>query len=382
MKPAPIRPEAIQNWLGGDAVVVGIGRRVPLTGGATAPVIERVSVIYEATPSSPDEPSLSRAVRRTRLGADEGARSRDGGGMRDRAVVEVDVVAKRATVGEVGALRCLGVVDPVFPELIDSGIDEGGPWIVVPFEVGGAIGWMAEPPAVVYAALARLHLRHLGRVDELPAEIPKVDEQFLRSAFTGFAPAGIARAAVRRGQHAVFDRALEMLARFAEDERLLLGLEVLPPTLIHGDVYGDNVIAAVPKQQTAAPKQPTVAPKQSTVDRKRSTAVPGRSVADCKGSGSPRLIDWGSARVGPGMLDVVMAGRRAGVAAYKDAWRKEAGTPMGEWLAATGEAWATAVSNATFVGAAAERSVDLAELMVEEAEEALERLGQLLSRRP
>ncbi|WP_328322578.1 aminoglycoside phosphotransferase family protein [Kribbella sp. NBC_00382] len=311
MKSPPIRHAAIQNWLGGDAVVVGIGRRTALIGGATAPVVERVEIAYETS----GQPGL------------------------------VDVVAKRATRGEEAALNSLDVVEPVFPDLIDSGIDEDGPWIVVPFEVGGVIGWTAEPPAVVYAALARLHLRHLGRVDELPAEIPQVDEQFLRSAFTGFAPGGIARAA-QLGPHAVFDRALELLARFAEDERLLLGLEVLPATLIHGDVYGDNVIAADPGE-----------------------------------SRPPRLIDWGSARVGPAMLDVVMAARRAGVAAYEEAWAAKAGTPMDEWLVATGTAWATAVSNATFVGATAERSVEVAEFLLDEAEEAIDRLGRQLSRR-
>ena len=91
------------------------------------------------------------------------------------------------------------------------------------------------------------------------------------------------------------------------------------------------------------------------------------------------MIDWGSARVGPAMLDVVMAARRAGVTAYKEAWAAKAGTPMDEWLAATGEAWATAVSNATFVGATAERSVEIAEFLLDEAEEAIERLGRQLS---
>jgi hypothetical protein len=310
VKSPPLRHDAIQNWLGGDAVVVGIGRRTALTGGATAPVVERVEIAYETSAGS---------------------------GL-------VDVVAKRATRGEVAALNSLGIVEPVFADLIDSGLDEDGPWIVVPFEAGGVIGWTVEPPAVVYAALARLHLRHLGRVEELPAEIPQVDEQFLRSAFTGFAPGGIARAAARQGPHQVFDRALELLARFVEDERLLLGLEVLPSTLIHGDVYGDNVIAAAP-------------------------------------GGCPRLIDWGSARIGPAMLDVVMAARRVGVAKYKEAWAAKGGTPMDDWLAATGEAWATAVSNATFVGATAERSVEVAEFLLDEAEEAIDRLGRQLSRR-
>jgi aminoglycoside phosphotransferase (APT) family kinase protein len=305
--PVPIRPHELEQWLGDGAVMVRVERREALTGGSVAPVIERVSVRYVSG--------------------------------------SVDVVAKRATPGELAALKSLDVVDPVFPQLIDSGIDEGGPWIVVPFEAGGMIGWTAEPPAIVYAALARLHLRHLGRVDELPAEIPRVDEQFLRSAFTGFASSGIARAA-RRGPHAVYDRALELLARFAEDERLLLGLEVLPATLLHGDVYGDNVIAADPGA-----------------------------------TGVPRLIDWGSARVGPATLDVVMAARRAGVEAYQKAWIEAAGTPMDERLAATGEAWATAVSNATFVGATAERSVEVAEFLLDEAEEAIDRLGRQLSRR-
>lgn len=332
----PIRLDVLQCWLGDDAEVVGVGQRVPLKGGRTAPVVERVSI---------------RCTGNTRSGTYAGdsgtcAGNGRGGGRYARAARGdiVEVVAKRATPGELAVLSCLDVVDPVFPPLIDSGVDEGGPWIVVPFEGGGVIGWTAEPPASVYAALARLHLRHLGRTDELSAEIPRVDEGFLRSSFTGFAAAGVATAA-RRGPHAVYDRALELLGRFAEDERLLLGLAVLPVTLIHGDVYGDNVIAADPPA-----------------------------------AGVPRLIDWGSARVGPPMLDVVMAGRRAGRLAYQDAWASVAGTPMDEWLAATGEAWATAVNNATFVGATAERSVDVAEFLLDEAEEAIDRLGRQLGR--
>ncbi|WP_157630795.1 aminoglycoside phosphotransferase family protein [Kribbella catacumbae] len=307
----PVRVGELQRWLGDDAVVVGVGRRVALSGGGTAPVVERVSVRYEQS------------------------------GRAD----EIDVVAKRAMPGEVAALSSLDLVDPVFPQLIDSGTDDDGPWIVVPFQPGESIGWMTEPPPAVYAALARLHLRHLGRTDELPPQLPRVDEQFLRSTFTGFAPSCIARAA-RQAPHPVHERALGLLARFAEDERLRVGLEVLPVTLLHGDVYGDNVIA--PSPDPAA------------------TAV-------------PQLIDWGSARVGPAMLDVMMAGGPAGVAAYKEAWGVAAGTAMDEWQAATGEAWATAVSNAMFVGATAERSAESAVVMLDDAEEAIDRLGRQLS---
>ncbi|TDU89672.1 phosphotransferase family enzyme [Kribbella voronezhensis] len=252
-----------------------------------------------------------------------------------------EVVAKRATPGEVMALRSLDVDDPVFPELIDSGIDSGGPWIVTPFESGGAIGWASEPPAAVYAALARLHLRHLGRTDELPPEIPRVDDAFLRSAFTSYAPSCIARAA-RQAPHPVHARALDLLRRFTDDEGLRIGLQLLPPTLIHGDVYGDNVIAS---------------PE------------------------SPKLIDWGSARIGPAMLDVTMASRQAGITTYRQTWKALTGTPMDEWESSISQAWATAVNNAIFIGAAAERSADLAELMLIDAEDSIERLGNHLSHR-
>jgi hypothetical protein len=46
VKPPPIRPDAIQNWIGGDAVVTDVVRRVALEGGATAPVVERVEIAY------------------------------------------------------------------------------------------------------------------------------------------------------------------------------------------------------------------------------------------------------------------------------------------------------------------------------------------------
>lgn len=302
-------------WLGRDVDVVGVGEREPLEGGRTAAVVERVRVQYRVVGSA--------------------------------EVDELDVVAKRATPGEVAALGCLGVVDPVFPRLIDSGVDDDGPWIVVPFESGEPIGWTVEPPGAVYAALARLHLRHLGRVEELPGEVPRVDDEFLRMTFTGFAPGGIHRAA-QEAPHPVQDRALELLARFADDERLRVGREVLPATLLHGDVHGDNVIA---------------------------------TPSEAASGGTPRLIDWGSARVGPAMLDVMLAAGPAGVAAYGEAWASASGTAMDAWLFATGRAWATAVSNAMFVGAVAERSAETADLMLDEAEVAIDRLGRQLSRR-
>jgi hypothetical protein len=81
------------------------------------------------------------------------------------------------------------------------------------------------------------------------------------------------------------------------------------------------------------------------------------------------------------MLDVMLAAGPAGVAAYGEAWASASGTAMDAWELATGQAWATAVSNAMFVGAVAERSAETADLMLDEAEVAVDRLGKQLSRR-
>ncbi|MFI6681502.1 hypothetical protein [Kribbella sp. NPDC050470] len=150
------------------------------------------------------------------------------------------MVAKRATPGELAAMRLLDttdgaaaagtVVEPVFPRLLDSGNDEVGPWVVTPNYPGPPLDWSAEPPPAVYTALARLHQRHLGAVAELSSDLPRVDDAFLRSTFTGFAAVGIQRAA-SVGRHPVHDRALQLLDRFADDDRLRAGLEILPPTL-------------------------------------------------------------------------------------------------------------------------------------------------------
>ncbi|HEY6740608.1 MAG TPA: phosphotransferase, partial [Actinopolymorphaceae bacterium] len=78
------------------------------------------------------------------------------------------------------------------------------------------------------------------------------------------------------------------------------GLEVLPATLLHGDVYGRNVL--VP-------------------------AEPGLP---------PRLIDWGSARIGPAMPDVALSAAEdsRGVAAYLRAWERLSDETVDPWLKA------------------------------------------------
>jgi aminoglycoside phosphotransferase (APT) family kinase protein len=284
-----------------------------LAGGVGSPLVERVEVT---------------AVRSS--------------GRRDR----FDVVAKRASSAEVIALAEIAAVPcaEAFPELIDAGTDESGPWVVTPFYPGSTLTWDAEIPTAVFASLARLHYRHLGTASALPVELRRVDEEFCREALTDFAPSGI-RDAQRTDPHPVHDRALDLLDRWSRDDRIYAGLDVLPTTLLHGDVYGLNVV-----------------------------------VADDDGA-PPRLIDWGSARVGPIMLDVALSATRssAGFSEYLRAWEEVAGCPMDPWQADAGHSWATAISNAMFVGTVAERfGPTYAEEMLDQCEAALDRFGQLL----
>ncbi|WP_157740329.1 aminoglycoside phosphotransferase family protein [Micromonospora auratinigra] len=256
------------------------------------------------------------------------------------------VVAKRACAAEVVVLREIATVSTdAFPELIDAGADDHGPWVVLSFRPGAALAWDAALPAAVYASLARLHQRYLGGAGRLPAGLPRVDEEFCRHALREFAPAGIHEA--RRGDpRPVHDRALDLLGRWSHDERMLAGPRVLPATLLHGDVYGHNV------------------------------------VVDSADGTRPCLIDWGSARIGPAMLDVALTAgtSSAGFAAYLRAWEEAACAPLDRWQAAAGHAWATAFGTAMFVGAVATRfgPAPVGRLL-DRAGAALDRFGHLLA---
>jgi hypothetical protein len=85
-----------------------------------------------------------------------------------------------------------------FPELIDAGVDDCGPWVVTPFYPGSTLPWDAEVPETVFASLARLHYRHLGRSSRLPVDLPRVDETFCRYVLMDFAPSLVQGTGTRR----------------------------------------------------------------------------------------------------------------------------------------------------------------------------------------
>ena len=284
--PIPLLTDAALEWLRRevpDASEFAIGRRSPLSGGYSSPLVERVEILTDA----------GRAA----------------------------LVAKRSDPSEVTAIRLAGDVSdcPAFPELVDSGTDEFGTWLVMPCYPGSALGAESEAPAIVYECLARMHAAFQDRVDDIPAHIPRLDARWYRDAIAKFATSGI-----RRARHArpdpVHDRALALLSEWAASPLIESGLRFLAPTLLHGDVYGLNVI----------------------VDAETNRA---------------RLIDWNCARVGPAMFDVAMSVRPESphLRAYVDSWTRATGAQPDPWLVDLGYTWARFVTGGIFVGAVAER---------------------------
>jgi hypothetical protein len=290
----PINLDILQCRLGGP---IELGPRHPLVGGVASPLVERIEV---------------------RIG-------------QRRA----DIVAKRCWPAEPIAMRLIGRVSdtPAFPELIDSGVDENGPWLVMPFYPGETQSAYGEPPPVVYECLARL--RATFESVELPPEIPRFDLDWCLRALTENTPADIRRL----DDQSLTARALRLVNMWAESPLLARGFDLLPTTLLHGDVYGLNVRI-------------------------------GRNV---------RLIDWGSARVGPAMLDVALAAgpESAGLRAYAKAWP---GQPLDQRTIDIGHAWGTMVNNGIFVGAVAKRlGTKLGAEMLDAGDAAYQRLTQLLN---
>jgi aminoglycoside phosphotransferase (APT) family kinase protein len=278
--------------------------RVPLLGGVASQLVERVSL-------------------RVRL---------DAGGEHG-----IDVVVKRTGDAEVRALGLLaGMAENAIPELIATGHDERGRWIVVPFYDGEVVGLMSEPPPTVYEVMARVHVQFLG-ADALTSCFERIDPEFCRTSLDDFAQGAAAGSRIEMGAHPVLDRAASLARRFARDADLIDGPNRFPHTLLHGDLYGMNVLRPSRTRET------------------------------------PVLLDWDSARVGPAMFDVAMGvgPDSAAHAAYAAAWERASGSELDTVEAATGYAWASALVNATFAGVVARRgSPAAAASMLDEAERA------------
>ncbi|SDS08488.1 aminoglycoside phosphotransferase family protein [Microlunatus soli] len=257
------------------------------------------------------------------------------------------VVAKYTDRCERDVLRLLADLDePLFPRLLDSH-GEGDPlWIMINYHTGAAAGIAAGLTEQVHAAVGRMHGRFVGRRAELPADIELIDRDFLRRMLTSFGPEQLIKARDLLGERLV-GRASALMRRLAADPRFMNAGELFPSTLLHGDLYGLNVL------------------------------LPG------PGDPLPLVIDWNTARYGPAMFDVAMT------APYDSEARRAAGDG---WTAVTGHrpapareelshAWCSTMLNLGYSGVVAWRSSAAdAEQMIIEAERGADRFATLLSR--
>ena len=186
------------------------------------------------------------------------------------------------------------------PRLLARGTDERGPWMIMPFYAGTTVT-NALVPKAVFQALAILHAAYAHTCTDL-AGIPVVDAGWWRDICLSYSLGAV----VRQAAHSPgpqLDRARSVLERMADDRRIAEVLEVLPRSLLHGDVHLGNIL-----------------------------------VADGEGV----LVDWGSARVGSPILDLanVASMDSPGFTAYSDAWRHATGAALDPWAVQLGYRWA------------------------------------------
>ncbi len=153
----------------------------------------------------------------------------------------------------------------------------------------------------MFDSLARLHACfRAGRANLMG--VPVVDHAWWQRLCRGWA-APLVERCVDRHPAALIRRAVRLLRTAADAPAAVAVLGRLNVTLLHGDVHPGNIIG---------------------------------------GDREARLIDWGSARIGPPMLDLanVTEPGSPGFAAYRTAWEQEAGHPLDPVQVDLGHHWA------------------------------------------
>ncbi len=224
----------------------------------------------------------------------------------DGAVRNVRVVGKHALPHEIAGLRLAQAVRPAaaaIPELIAWGSDPVGPWLVSEHRAGQSLRDRPSPvPAALFDSLARLHARYHAAVSEL-ADIPRVDAGWWRHLCLSWVLPQVADARGEPHPAATRERAVQLVTAAADEVRVGSVLARLTPTLLHGDVHPSNVLV---------------------------------------NGGDVSLIDWGSSRVGPAMLDLAnLVGTGSGsLATYRCSWQRLTGQPIDAEQVELGYRWA------------------------------------------
>lgn len=253
----------------------------PLTGGSVSGLVERITLHL----------------------ADGGEHTRGLQDVRDAQVVQV--VRKRVFPHETAGPAAAQAIRPTataVPELITWGEDEEGAWLISAFVPGAPLPDRDAPvPAGLFASLARLHAHFHGAAN-VPAGVPRVDPEWWERLCHHWVLPQVGR---RGGRHpaGTIARAGALISRAAVHPAVRRTLTGLTPTLLHGDVHPGNVL----------------------IDGQRAW-----------------LIDWGSCRVGPAMLDLanLVSLDSDGFAVYRRTWQDVTTSPLDTRSAELGYRWA------------------------------------------
>jgi fructosamine-3-kinase len=213
------------------------------------------------------------------------------------------LVVKRTWAHEVLGLHAAQAIraeTDVVPELIANGQEGTESWLVTPFFEGSNPSGTEVPVAIV-EGLAHLHFHWLARWEALQG-IPVIDSVWWTGMCLDYSLPQLDQLASRAPDPAI-DRAREFLRAVARDDVAVRVLDGLQRTLLHGDVRTENILV------------------------------------DSTGA---VLVDWGSARIGPAMLDLSNVARpgTGQFSAYSQSWEQLAGTPLEPTTIEQGYKWA------------------------------------------
>lgn len=217
------------------------------------------------------------------------------------AVQGMAVIRKWAPATEVAALSAAQTIRAharAIPELIETGSDADGTWFVTP-------EYRGSPSAVLTSSaldsLAQLHAHFYGVAADHP-DLPVIDVTWWEALCSHWVGPAIERTAMRHGA-GVTERARRVLTSCRTDEALAELLARVTPTLLHGDIHAGNVLT----------------------DGDRT-----------------HLIDWGSARFGTPMLDLLnlVAPDSPQLRTYLDAYRRYGSRPLDPDEITAGRRWA------------------------------------------
>jgi fructosamine-3-kinase len=219
------------------------------------------------------------------------------------AIETTALVVKRTWAHEVlglHAAQAVRVETNAIPELICSGKEGPQSWLVTRF-FEGMNPSEGDVPEAIMDALAHLHVYWMARWETLRG-IPVIDSTWWTGVCLDYSLPQLDQLASRAPDPAI-DRAREFLLQVARDDVAVEVLDQLPRTLLHGDVRTDNILV------------------------------------DSTGAA---LVDWGSARIGPTMLDlsnVARPGTRQ-FSEYGQSWEQLVGAPLDPTTIERGCRWA------------------------------------------